>query len=130
MNSRLLTLTTPVCSTWSGSTLTLHSSLQNFDIENIEDAEDARVGAFFAVRGEFGAFYVTRAMAERIERALDRRDVPQWVKIPDRAGSRIRLRPTGIRSIIEVTPETRATDRKLYRALQREKQADRRAWED
>lgn len=99
-------------------------------LENIEDAEDARVGAFFAVRGEFGVFYVTRAMAERIEWALDRRDVPQWLKFTDWAGSRIRLRPAGIRSIVEVTPEQRTTERKLYRALRREEKADRRVWED
>lgn len=67
--------------------------MQSFNIENIEDAEDGRVGVFFAVRGEFGVFYVTRSMAERIERALDRRDVPPWVKFTDRAGSRIRLAP-------------------------------------
>jgi hypothetical protein len=99
-------------------------------LENIEGAEDARVGAFFAVRGEFGVFYVTPTMAERIERALDRRDVPTWLKFTDWAGSRIRIRPAGIRSIIQVTPEQRATDRKLHRALEREEKDDRRSWED
>lgn len=99
-------------------------------LENIEDTEDARVGAFFAVRGEFGVFYVTRAMAERIERALDRRDVPSWLKFTDWVGSRIRLRSAGIRSIVEVTPEQRSAERKLDRALEREEKADRRAWED
>ena len=99
-------------------------------LENVEDTEDARVGAFFAVRGEFGVFYVTQAMAERIERALDRRYVVQWLKFTDWAGSRVRIRAVGIRSIVEVTPEQRANDRKLHRALQREEKADRRAWED
>ena len=99
-------------------------------LENIEDAEDARVGAFFAVRGEFGVHYVTQAMAERIERALDRRDVVQWLKFTDWAGSRVRIRAAQIRSIVELTPEQRTTGRKLYRALRREEKADRRAWED
>ena len=99
-------------------------------LENIEDTEDARVGAFFAVRGEFGVFYVTPTMAERIERALDRRDVHQWLKFTDWAGSRVRIRAAQIRSIVEVTPEQRTTERKLYRALRLEQKADRRAWED
>lgn len=99
-------------------------------LENIEDTEDARVGAFFAVRGEFGVFFVTGTMAERIERALDRRDVPQWLKFTDWAGSRVRIRAAGIRAIVGMTPEQRSTDRKLERALRREEKADRRAWED
>ena len=99
-------------------------------LENIEETEDARVGAFFAVRGEFGVFYVTGSMAERIERALDRRDVPQWLKFTDWVGSRVRIRAAGIRTIVEVTPEQRATERQLYRALRREEKADRRAWDE
>jgi hypothetical protein len=82
------------------------------------------------VRGEFGVFFVTQSMAERIERALDRRDLPQWIKFTDWVGSRIRIRPAGIRSIVEVTPEQRSAERKLDRALRREEKSDRRAWED
>jgi hypothetical protein len=44
-------------------------------LTHVEDTEDARVGAIVAVRGDFGVFYVTQTMAERIERALDRCDV-------------------------------------------------------
>jgi hypothetical protein len=99
-------------------------------LENVEDTEDARVGAFVAVRGDFGVFYVTQTMAERIERALDRCDVKLWLKFTDWAGSRVRIRAAQIRSIVEITPEQRANDRKLWRALRREEKADRRAWED
>jgi hypothetical protein len=99
-------------------------------LENVEDTEDARVGAYFAVRGDFGVFYVTPTMAERIERALDRRDVAQWLKFTDWVGSRVRVRAVQVRAIVEITPEQRAGERKLERALRLEEKADRRAWED
>jgi hypothetical protein len=99
-------------------------------LENSEDTEDARVGAFFAVRGDFGVFYVTPSMAERIERALDRRDVSQWIKFTDWVGSRVRVRSVQVRSVIEITPDQRASERRLQRALRAEDKADRRAWED
>jgi hypothetical protein len=99
-------------------------------LENVEDTEDARVGAYFAVRGDFGVFYVTPTMAERIERALDRRDVAQWLKFTDWVGSRVRVRAVQVRAIVEITPEQRAGERKFERALRLEEKADRRAWED
>jgi hypothetical protein len=52
------------------------------------------------------------------------------VKFTDWAGSRVRIRAAQIRSIVEITPEQRAPDRKLWRALRREEKADRRVWED
>jgi hypothetical protein len=69
-------------------------------------------------------------MADRIERTLDRRDVPTWLRFTDWSGSRVRIRAAQIRSIVEHTPTQRATDRKLDRALEREAKADRRPWED
>jgi hypothetical protein len=69
-------------------------------------------------------------MADRIERALDRRDVAQWLKFTDWVGSRVRVRAVQVRAVVEITPEQRASERKLERALRLEEKADRRAWED
>ena len=95
-----------------------------------EDPEEEEYGDFFVVAGEFGAACVTRETAERIERVLDRQDVPAWITFNDRAGSRLRVRTALIRSIGESTAAQRAADRRIERARQREEKEDRRPWDD
>ena len=95
-----------------------------------EDPEEEEYGDFFVVAGEFGAACVTRETAERIERVVDRQDVPAWITFNDRAGSRLRVRTALIRSIGESTFAQRAADRRIERARQREEKEDRRPWDD
>jgi len=95
-----------------------------------ESAEDPQYGDFYLVYGEFGCFGVTHAEAQRIESLLDRWRVPTWIVFHDRAGSRVRVRARGIRSLVESTAAQRAIDRQFDRARNDEEKKDRRSWDD
>ena len=95
-----------------------------------EAPEDPTYGDFYVVAGEFGRFEVTPAVARRIAVTLDRWIRPPWITFHDRAGSRIRVRPRQVRTLIECTAEQRAIERKLERAREEEEKSDRRPWDD
>jgi hypothetical protein len=95
-----------------------------------DSAEDPQYGDFYLVYGEFGCFGVSHAEARRIEWLLARWLVPKWIVFHDRAGSRVRVRTRGIRSLVESTAAQRAIDRQFDRARADEEKKDRRSWED
>jgi len=104
---------------------TVMNRMQGF----LEPAPEERLGDFWVVAGEFGVVCVTREVAARIERQLDRWVPPRWIVFRDRVGSRVRVRARQVRSVCESTTTQRAADRRLDRAREREEQEDRRPWE-
>ena len=80
---------------------------------------------FWYLRGEFGGFVISAAVARGIARALDRLIVPQWITFRDLSGSEIRVRSRDIRSLVEATKEQRAADRAFARAREEEEKQDR-----
>ena len=97
-------------------------------LEN-EEAPEEEYGDFVVISGTFGYVSVTHETAERVERLLDRRSVPEWVVFHDRSGSRIRVRAEHIRCFGESTAAQRAVDRRYDRARRREEKVDK-SWED
>ena len=96
----------------------------------LEEPPEEEYGDFYVVSGQFGAACVTRETAEYVERVLDRWWLPRWIVFRDRAGSRLRVRTSLIRSLGESTAAQRAADRRFDRAREREEKGDRRPWED
>ena len=95
-----------------------------------EEAPDEQYGDFVVISGTFGFANLSLEEAERVERLLDRRCVPEWVVFHDRAGSRVRVKSDQIRCLCESTAAQRAADRRYDRARRQEEKADRMPWED
>jgi hypothetical protein len=88
-----------------------------------------QAGDYFLVCGEWCTWYVSTAMARFIERCLDARPRPKWVKFVDLTGARVRVRARQIEYICQCTAEQRATERAFFRSLTQERKADR-SWDE
>ena len=116
--------------------LTLHfhhyTHMINRILKLVDEAQDDELpyGDFSIVSGLFGSVSVSPEVAVYIERQLDRLWRPAWIIFHDRVGSRMRVRSSAIRAIVECTTEQRSGDRRLDRARRKEEDADRRPWED
>ncbi len=91
-----------------------------------EGSAEITAGSYFVVTGAHFSAWVSTEMARHIEACLDATPRPEWIAFVDLSGARIRLRSGQIQSICQSTVEQRQVYRDLWRALQQEKQADRR----
>jgi len=92
--------------------------------------EQPGYGDLWVVAGEFGRIGVTSDVARHIRIALDRWIPPRWLEFRDRSGSRIRIRTSHVRSLVESTTAQRARDREFQRLRDAEEEADeKKEWE-
>lgn len=96
----------------------------------LNEPDEASAGDYYVVLANLDTYYVSREVADRVARLLQRRWPPRWIRFTDLAGSDVRVRSRLIQSVQECTTSQRAAARELRRARYREERADRRPWED
>ncbi len=94
-----------------------------------DQPERAPDADFFVISGDCSVWYVSGEMARFVEERLDAVPSPRWVTFVDVSGSRVRLLTRKIDSICQSTLEQRVAGRALFRALKREREANK-SYED
>ena len=98
--------------------------------EETPDEEQPVARDYWIVRCGNGWYYVRVADAARVQRALDQRWRPRWVKFRDITGSRIRVLTSDVLGLNECTAEQRAKERRQVRFLEAEAKSDKKPWDD
>ncbi len=105
--------------------------MQNRIVAYLNEPEETRpAGDYFVLVTECAWFYLSREVARRVERQLDRLWPPRWITFTDLTGARVRVLASQVQSLCESTSGQRAADRAFRRTLQQEEKADRQSWED
>ena len=92
-------------------------------------APEQNAGDYFVLSAESGSWVVSTAMVRAIESALDAWPAPRWIRFVDLSGSRVRVRASTLHYIVQSTPDQRAFDRRMCRALREERKGEE-GWED
>lgn len=88
----------------------------------------SRAGSYWELRTEGAFLQVDERTAQWVARAVSRWWGPRWLAITDRNGSRVRIRRRDVLSLVESTPATRASDRRMEQALEGEERTQRPPW--